>query len=126
MEKPLLAVNGTLMRGLELNGNLLAVGAEFVREDATASKYRLWSIHDRYPAMVRDTVKGAAIRVEVWQLPADGMTHLLEHEPPGLCLGKVELQDGSTVFGILGEAYLCAGQREITEFGGWREYTSIK
>jgi hypothetical protein len=30
-----LAVNGTLMRGLELNPNMLAVGAQFVREDAT-------------------------------------------------------------------------------------------
>jgi hypothetical protein len=28
----LLAVNGTLMRGLALNGNLVAVGAAFVRE----------------------------------------------------------------------------------------------
>ena len=34
METTLLAVNGTLMRGLELNPNLLAVGATFVREDA--------------------------------------------------------------------------------------------
>jgi hypothetical protein len=31
----LLAVNGTLMRGLELNANLLAVGASFVRQDET-------------------------------------------------------------------------------------------
>ena len=35
METTLLAVNGTLMRGLELNPNLLAVGATFVREDET-------------------------------------------------------------------------------------------
>ena len=31
--KILLAVNGTLMRGLKLNPNMLAVNAEFVRED---------------------------------------------------------------------------------------------
>jgi len=31
-----LAVNGTLMRGLELNANLTAAGAHFVREAATA------------------------------------------------------------------------------------------
>jgi hypothetical protein len=30
METALLAVNGTLMRGLELNPNLIAVGATFV------------------------------------------------------------------------------------------------
>jgi hypothetical protein len=39
-----LAVNGTLMRGLALNGNLLAVGATFHREATTIPTYRLWSI----------------------------------------------------------------------------------
>jgi gamma-glutamylcyclotransferase (GGCT)/AIG2-like uncharacterized protein YtfP len=122
MEKVLLAVNGTLMRGLELNGNLLAVGAEFVAEATTAPTYRLWSINDKYPAMLRDEEKSAAIRVEVWRLTPKGLTKILEQEPPGLCLGKVALQDGSMVFGVLGEPYLCAGQKEITSFSGWREY----
>src|SRR5262249_12820594 len=45
-----LAVNGTLMRGLALNDNLLAAGATFVRETTTAPHYRLWSIDDRHPA----------------------------------------------------------------------------
>ncbi|MEM8603941.1 MAG: glutamyl-tRNA amidotransferase, partial [Cyanobacteria bacterium P01_H01_bin.121] len=48
MEFVELAVNGTLMRGLELNGNLLAVQATFVREAQTAPEYRLWSIGDRH------------------------------------------------------------------------------
>lgn len=43
-EDVLLAVNGTLMRGLELNGNLIAAGATFVRESETAPTYRLWSM----------------------------------------------------------------------------------
>jgi len=38
-----LAVNGTLMRGLELNHNLLELGGVFVEEALTASLYRLWS-----------------------------------------------------------------------------------
>ena len=41
-----LAVNGTLMRGLELNPNLLNVGATFLRESQTESTYRLFSIND--------------------------------------------------------------------------------
>ena len=60
MEKTLLAVNGTLMRGLELNPNLLAVGATFVREDETDACYRLWSIGDRHPAMLRTPRRGRA------------------------------------------------------------------
>ena len=43
-----LAVNGTLMRGLELNENLRKVGAQFVREATTAAAYRLWTINDEY------------------------------------------------------------------------------
>lgn len=49
----LLAVNGTLMKGLELDPNLLEVGATFVRETTTEPGYRLWSIGDRHPGMVR-------------------------------------------------------------------------
>jgi gamma-glutamylcyclotransferase (GGCT)/AIG2-like uncharacterized protein YtfP len=122
MENILLAVNGTLMRGLELNGNLLAVGAEFVSETTTAPLYRLWSIDDIYPAMIRDAEKGAAIRVEVWRLTPEGLAAILSQEPSGLCLGKVTLQDETIVLGVLGESYICTGQREITSYGGWREY----
>ena len=43
-ETVLLAVNGTLMRGLELNPNLLEVGATFVRETKTESAYRPGSV----------------------------------------------------------------------------------
>ena len=60
-----LAVNGTLMRGLELNGNLTVAGAHFVREAATAPEYRLWSIGDRHPAMLRVRQDGAVIALEV-------------------------------------------------------------
>src|SRR5947207_15793047 len=88
-----LAVNGTLMRGLSLNGNLLAVGATFDREATTMPSYRLWSIDDRHPAMVRVSQGGAAIAVEVWQIPAAGLATILLAEPPGLAVGKVRLGD---------------------------------
>ena len=122
----LLAVNGTLMRGLELNGNLLAVGARFVREARTAPAYRLWSIKDRHPAMLRVAAGGAAIAVEVWEVPAAGLATILLQEPPGLCIGKVCLSDGQETLGVLGEPALCEGQREITEYGGWRAYLAAR
>lgn len=121
-ETVLLAVNGTLMRGLELNGNLLAVGAEFVREATTEPAYALWSIHDRHPAMLRIQTGGAAIAVEIWAIPRAGLAEILLQEPPGLCIGKVRLSDGEEVLGVLGEPLLCAGQRNITAWGGWRAY----
>jgi gamma-glutamylcyclotransferase (GGCT)/AIG2-like uncharacterized protein YtfP len=121
-----LAVNGTLMRGLALNGNLLAVGAAFQRETTTMPGYRLWSIDDRHPAMVRASSGGAAIAVEVWTVPAAGLATILLGEPPGLCVGKVRLADGEEALGVLGEPALCEGQREITEYGGWRAYRAAR
>jgi gamma-glutamylcyclotransferase (GGCT)/AIG2-like uncharacterized protein YtfP len=122
MLQVLLAVNGTLMRGLELNANLLAVNATFVRDAATEPVYRLWSINDRHPAMVRVNSGGAKVEVEVWSMPAEGLASILLNEPPGLSIGKVRLADGSEVLGVLGEPVLCEGQKEITAFGGWRSY----
>ncbi|UCC74428.1 MAG: glutamyl-tRNA amidotransferase [Gemmatimonadota bacterium] len=122
METLQLAVNGTLMRGLELNKNLLNVGANFVREAKTAPEYRLWSIGDVHPAMQRVHSGGTSVSLEIWELPVASVSTILQQEPPGLCIGKVMLSDGSEVLGVLGEAFLCEGQREITEFGGWREY----
>lgn len=109
----LLAVNGTLMRGLELNPNLLAVGARFVREARTAPTYRLWSIDDRHPAMIRIAKGGVAIGVEVWEVPATGLATILLKEPPGLCIGKIQLADGVETLGVLGEPVLCEGMRAI-------------
>src|SRR5262245_15459723 len=114
----LLAVNGTLMRGLEMNANLLAAGATFVREGRTAPVYRLWSIRDRHPAMVRVGPGGAAIALEVWSVPAQGLASILLKEPAGLCIGKVVLDDGRETLGVLGEPALCEGMREITGYGG--------
>src|SRR5215467_5396373 len=61
------------MRGLPLNGNLLAAGATFVRETTTSPRYRLWSIEDRHPAMIRVAKGGIAVAVEVWDVPAAGL-----------------------------------------------------
>lgn len=120
------AVNGTLMRGLELNGNLQKVGASFLREDVTAPIYRLWSIGDRHPAMLRvgeqERSQGKAIALEVWEVSADALGTILLAEPAGLSIGKVLLADGQEVLGVLGEPFLCENQLEITAYGGWRNY----
>lgn len=117
-----LAVNGTLMQGLELNGNLQQVGAIFGREAITAPIYRLWSIDDRHPAMMRVGEGGQSIALEIWSLPVAGLVQILQQEPAGLCIGKIKLADNREVLGVLGEPFLCQGKCEITEFGGWRNY----
>lgn len=126
MNEVLLAVNGSLMRGLELNINLLNVNADFVEESTTIDRYRLWSIDDKYPAMLRDLNKGNRISLELWALSPDALLEVLEQEPPGLCMGKIELVDNAWVFGVLGEPYICRDQLEITEWGGWRNFLDRK
>jgi hypothetical protein len=116
------AVNGTLMRGLELNTNLQKVGAIFVREDITTAIYRLWSISDRHPAMLRVSENGQAIALEIWSITLEALGEILLSEPAGLCIGKVIIANGQEVLGVLGEPFLCEGQKEITEYGGWRDY----
>ena len=117
-----LAVNGTLMQGLALCPNLLNVGATFERETRTTPNYRIWTIDDNYPAMLKVKTGGVAIAVEVWQVPLAGLGIVLSQEPPGLAIGKVTLANGEAVLGVIGEPLTVEGKKEITEFGGWRAY----
>jgi len=117
-----LAVNGTLMQGLALCPNLLNVGATFDREAQTETAYRLWTIEDKYPAMVKVRDGGVAVAVEVWDVPLAGLGVVLSQEPPGLAIGKVMLADGEEVLGVIGEPLTVEGMKEISEFGGWRAY----
>lgn len=122
MNNNFLAVNGTLMRGLSLNRNMLEVQATFIKESKTSPYYRLWSVNDQYPGMIRDEENGQAIKVEVWELSSEALVTILHKEPPGLCIGKLELENGEVVFGILAEPFVVKNQKEITVFGGWRNY----
>jgi gamma-glutamylcyclotransferase (GGCT)/AIG2-like uncharacterized protein YtfP len=126
MKTLLFAVNGTLMQGLPLNKNLLAVNAAFVRESRTSANYRLWSIHNQYPAMIRDLKSGQKIELEIWSLTPEALLSILQNEPPGLCLGRVELENGETVIGVLGENFIIQGQQEITKWGGWRAFIALE
>eukprot|EP00850_Spirogloea_muscicola_P019663 SM000196S05355 [mRNA] locus=s196:74801:77978:+ [translate_table: standard] len=123
----LLVVNGTLMRGLALNTNLTDAGASFVREAETAARYKLFSISDKYPGMIKaSSTEGGKIAAEVWDVSGEGLTSILQKEPPGLTIGKVELSTGEEVLGVLAEPYALEGMEEITSYKGWRSYLSSR
>ena len=117
-----LAVNGGLMRGFTDNKNLLDVNATFIKETKTEPIYRLFSINDIHPAMMRVKEGGQSISVEIWAVPLEGLGIVLTQEPPGLCIGKVRLVEGEEVLGVLGELICCEQGKEITQYGGWRNY----
>ena len=121
----ILAVNGTLMRGLELENNLKAVSAIFIKESQTEKAYRLFSINDKYPAMVK-AAKGSAIDVELYEISEQGMQEVLSKEPEGLTIKEITLIDGSKVQGVVGLPFIIENRKEITNYGGWRNYLASK
>jgi gamma-glutamylcyclotransferase (GGCT)/AIG2-like uncharacterized protein YtfP len=118
-----LFVNGTLMRGLALHGNL--AGATFVNEARTAPIYRLYSIADRHPGMFEVGTGGVAVAGEIYLVPDEVWQRVEAGEPPGLYRGKVRLADGREIWGILYPRDLAEGRhRDISAYGDWRAYTA--
>jgi gamma-glutamylcyclotransferase (GGCT)/AIG2-like uncharacterized protein YtfP len=116
-----LFVNGTLMAGEELHDNL--GGASFAGAASTAAVYRLYSVEDRHPAMVRDDSGGVAVAGELYDVPLAVLARVLEGEPSGLGIGVVELSGGTLSLGIVWlSAELPATARDISEYGDWRRY----
>ena len=114
MEKVILAVNGTLMRGLELAGNLKKVHASFIKKSQTEKAYRLYSINDQYPAMIKSD-DGESIAVELYKITEEGMKEVLSKEPEGLTIEKIKLIDGQEVYGVIGLPSIVEGQKDIRD-----------
>jgi len=119
----LVAVAGLHLFGEPLNHELTSRGGRLESVARTSSAYRCYRIRrgDRqFPGLVR-TGDGAPTEVEIWSLPAEGAgTFLRDCVRPPLCLGTLELEDGSTATGFLGEAWAVEGMEDITASGGWR------
>jgi len=118
------AVVGAHLRGMPLNHELLACGARFREETSTASDYRLYALQGTVPpkpGMARSE-EGAAITVEVWDMPVANFGRFVAGVPTPLGIGSVQLQDGRSVKGFICEGHALTQARDITTFGGWRAY----
>jgi allophanate hydrolase len=119
-----IAVVGLHLRGEPRNGELTSRNATLLGAARTAPCYRLHRLPGGLPGLVRSP-DGAAIEVELWQLPAASVGGLLAGIPAPLSLGRVRLADGTEVTGFLCEAYAIGpGAEDITATGGWRAYRS--
>jgi len=124
-----LAVVGAHLSGLPLNGQLLERGATLAQATRTAACYRLFALPGttpRKPGLVRSAQGGAAIEVEVWNVPQRAVGSFLALIPAPLGLGSLELADGRRVHGFLCESHALAGADEITRLGGWRAYLATR
>jgi allophanate hydrolase len=120
-----IAVVGSHMSGLPLNGQLVELGGRLESASKTTPHYRFYALPGgppHRPGLVRVGAEGSAIEVEVWSLPVSQVGAFLRKIPAPLGLGAVSLADGSAVTGFLCESYATAGARDITALGGWRAY----
>ncbi|MET9476179.1 allophanate hydrolase [Streptomyces sp. NPDC002922] len=119
-----LVVAGAHLTGQPLNPQLLSLGAHLLHTTTTAPVYRLHALRTdpAKPGLERVGEGGAAIEVEVWQLPPECLGRLTAELPSPMTLGRVELSDGTTAPGFLCEPYALPGATDITAYGGWRGY----
>jgi allophanate hydrolase len=120
-----MAVVGAHLRGQPLNRELQLHGARFVRACRTAKCYRLYALTSgppQRPGLVRVASKGAAIEVEVWDLPVEAFGKFTRSIPAPLAIGNVTLESGESVKGFVCEPIAVEGAQDITQLGGWRAF----
>lgn len=119
-----LAVVGAHLAGMPLHHQLTERGARLRICTTTAPHYRLYALKGTQPpkpGLVR-AAQGAAIAVEVYDMPAETVGTFLAGIPAPLGLGAIELADGSWVNGFICEPCALADAEDITAWGGWRNY----
>ncbi|WP_318502759.1 allophanate hydrolase [Bacillus sp. T3] len=120
----LVAVCGLHMRGFPLEQQMIEHGAQFIRESKTAEKYKLVKLPTApvKPGLIRtfSSENGAAIELELWEMPLSTFGTFVAGIPAPLGIGKIELEDGSFVPGFICERSAAATAEDITKFGGWR------
>jgi allophanate hydrolase len=119
------AVCGAHLSGLPLNWQLTQRGARLLGAEQSAPDYKFYAHAGgpvQRPGMVRVSEGGAAIAMEVWELPAQHFGSFVDGIPTPLGIGKVKLADGSWVSGFVCEAIGVEGGTEITALGSWRAW----
>jgi allophanate hydrolase len=118
------ALFGAHMRGLPLNGDIVALGGRYMRTVETAASYRCVLLPGAVPrpGVLRADKGGVSIEAEIWSMPPDGFGRFVASIPPPLGFGTITLSDGNQVKGFLVEAAATAGARDISSFGGWRAF----
>ena len=120
-------IYGTTLRGLP-NHHRIA-GCELLRCGSTAASYRMVTTDGSYPLLIEDAQAGAAFPCEVYRIPRAIWDAKVAAEPPGLVVGEIALDDGSTAIGMLADpAWLATleGVTDITAHGGWAAFAATR
>lgn len=119
-----LAVVGAHLTGMPLNHQLTSRDAVWVEETRTAENYRLYALANTQPAKpgLAKSNDGAAIIVELWDIPLARFGEFVAEIPAPLGIGTLTLADGRQVKGFICEPAALNDAVDITEFGGWRHW----
>jgi len=121
-----IAVVGAHLTGMPLNGELKSFGARFLERTTTTADYRLFLLPGTTPAkpgLLRVGVDaGVAVDVEIWTMPAEQFGRFVASIPAPLSIGTLTITDGRDVKGFLVEAEATRDARDISAFGGWRNF----
>ena len=123
------AVAGAHLRGQPLEPQLHELGGRFARACRTAACYRLYALAGSdppKPGLVRVADGGAAIEIEVWELPTEAFGRFAAMIPPPLAMGSVVLDSGERVRGFVCEPIGLDHATDITSFGGWRAFLNSR
>jgi len=123
------AVVGAHLTGMPLNHQLTSRGARLVRAAHSASAYRLYALPGTTPpkpGLKRVESGGAAIVLELWDMPLAHFGSFVCEVPAPLAIGTVELDDGTLTKGFVCEPLALEGATDITHFGGWRAYIASR
>ncbi|HKS32141.1 MAG TPA: allophanate hydrolase, partial [Enterobacteriaceae bacterium] len=118
------AVVGAHLRGMPLNFQLTTRKAVFVEATETAACYRLYALANTQPAKpgIARRQSGAAIQVELWDIPLARFGEFVAEIPAPLGIGTLELGDGRRVKGFICEPAALDDATDITDFKGWRNW----
>lgn len=119
------AVVGAHLTGMPLNFQLTSRNAVLVEQTTSAATYRLYALPGTVPpkpGLARVAEDGAAIIVELWDIPQARFGEFVAEIPAPLGIGNLQLADGRWVKGFICEPYALHGARDITSFGGWRAF----
>lgn len=118
-----LAVVAAHRVGQPLHPELVALGATFDRVVLTAPVYRLIALPG--PGVPRGGIVaagagGAAVEVELHELPTTALGDLLAALPAPLALGRIHLRDGDVLGMVCTSAP--AGAVDVSAWGSWPAY----
>jgi allophanate hydrolase len=125
-DETVIAVIGAHLSGMALNHELTSLGARFIEALRTAADYKLFALEGEGPArpgMLRIAAgTGTHIGAELWALSHEAFGKFVASVPAPLSIGTVRFENGMSAKGFLVEAEAVRGAKDISSFGGWRDY----